>query len=51
MPDAMGLAETTSMPPGMALPALGACVSGEVYWHAHNHQVRVRLDEWPAVDE
>ncbi|MFE7236002.1 hypothetical protein ACWCRF_18720 [Streptomyces sp. NPDC002405] len=22
----------------------------EVFWHAHTHQVRVWLDEWPAVD-
>ena len=30
---------------GMDLPALGAIVRGEVFRHAHNHQVRVRLDE------
>lgn len=38
------------MPLGMELPALGAVVSGEVYWHDDkNHQVRFRLDEWWAV--
>ncbi|MEU6703837.1 hypothetical protein [Streptomyces wuyuanensis] len=47
VPDARALAEITRMPPGMELPALGAGVGGEVYWHdAHNHQVRVRLDAW-----
>jgi hypothetical protein len=35
----------------MDLPALGTCVSGEVYWHAHNHQLRVRFDECRAADE
>ncbi|WP_406258764.1 hypothetical protein [Streptomyces nigra] len=40
------------MPQGMDLPALGAFVSGAVCWHtAHNHQVKVRLDEWQAADE
>ncbi|MFG2439031.1 hypothetical protein [Streptomyces sp. NPDC048508] len=49
---AIALAEVTAMPLGMGLPALGAFVSGEVVWHvAHNHQVKVRLDEWLAVDE
>ncbi|MEU2911972.1 hypothetical protein ACWCQ0_02645 [Streptomyces massasporeus] len=39
------------MPPGKELPALGALVSGEVYWHDdRNHQVRVRLDEWQQAD-
>ncbi len=40
------------MPLGMGLPALGAFVSGEVIPDAaHNHQVKVRLNEWRAVDE
>ncbi|GAA3158160.1 RNA-binding protein [Streptomyces echinatus] len=51
VPNAIALAEITSMPQGMDLPALGAFVEGEVFWHAHNHQVRVRLDEWRAADE
>jgi hypothetical protein len=52
MPHAKVLAEITSMPQGMELPALGATVSGEVLWHtAHNHQVRVRLDEWRTVGD
>jgi hypothetical protein len=51
VPDAIALAEITAMPHGMDLPSLGACVRGEVFWHAHNHQVRVRLDEWLAADE
>ncbi|MEU6090185.1 hypothetical protein ABZ865_25910 [Streptomyces sp. NPDC047085] len=51
VPNAIALAEITSMPQGMDLPALGTSVSGEVFWHAHNHQVRVRLDEWLAADE
>ncbi|MEV6050699.1 hypothetical protein [Streptomyces sp. NPDC052107] len=51
MPNAMALAEITSMPRGMDLPALGAFVSGEGLRHAYNHQVRVRLDEWRAADE
>ncbi|MDH6699781.1 hypothetical protein P3T26_004242 [Streptomyces sp. MAA16] len=35
------------MPHHMELPALGATVAGEVIQHAdHNHQVRIRLDEW-----
>ncbi|MEU1401226.1 hypothetical protein ABZ471_02470 [Streptomyces sp. NPDC005728] len=51
VPDAIALAEITAMPQGMDLPALGASVSGEVFWHAHNHQVRVRLDEWLTADE
>ncbi|MEU6509065.1 hypothetical protein [Streptomyces sp. NPDC046942] len=36
---------------GTELPALGVSVEGEVRRHAHNHQVRVRLDEWPAAGE
>ncbi|MEV6293699.1 hypothetical protein AB0M41_25390 [Streptomyces sp. NPDC051896] len=52
MPNAIALAEITAVPLGMDLPALGAFVGGEVIWHAaHNHQVKVRLDEWPAADE
>ncbi|MET8641364.1 hypothetical protein [Streptomyces sp. NPDC004675] len=51
MPDAIALAEITSMPQGMDLPAPGAFVNGEVFWHADNHQVRVRLDEWRATAE
>ncbi len=52
VPDAVGLAESTAMPLGMELPAPGASVEGVVYWHdAHNHQVRVRLDEWQTEDE
>ena len=51
VPDAVALAEIAGMPLGTELPALGATVAGEVFWHAHNHQVRVRLDEWrPAAD-
>jgi hypothetical protein len=46
VPEAVALAEITAMPYGMELPALGAFVEGQVFWHAHNHQVRVRLDEW-----
>ncbi|MGW2768433.1 hypothetical protein [Streptomyces sp. NPDC001275] len=52
VPDVVALAEITAMPQGMDLPTLGAFVRGEVFWHvAHNHQVRVRLDEWRAADE
>jgi ribosomal protein S1 len=51
-PDAMALAEITAMPLGMDLPAIGALVRGQVLWHAeHNHQVKVRLDEWRATGE
>lgn len=47
VPDALALAEITRMPLGKELPALGALVSGEVYWHDdRNRQLRVRLDEW-----
>jgi hypothetical protein len=35
----------------MDLPVLGTFVGGEVFWHAHMHQVRVRLDEWQAAHE
>ncbi|MBL1108122.1 hypothetical protein JK361_26615 [Streptomyces sp. 5-8] len=51
VPDAIALAEITAMPQGMDLPPLGAHVSGVVFWHADNHQVRVRLDEWLTDDE
>lgn len=49
VPCATALAEITATPLGMDLPAR---VSGEVICHAaHNHQVKVRLDEWRAADE
>ncbi|MFI6659441.1 hypothetical protein ACIBL8_28355 [Streptomyces sp. NPDC050523] len=51
VPAAVALAEITAMPQGMDLSALGAFVTGEVFWHAHNHQVRVRLDEWRDASE
>ncbi|MFF4804003.1 hypothetical protein ACFY1U_37445 [Streptomyces sp. NPDC001351] len=51
VPAAVALAEITAMPLGMELPAIGASVEGEVFWHAHNHQVRVRLDEWRMYAE
>ena len=42
-PDAIGLMEVITMPVGVALPALGVHVVGEVIGHAdHNHQVRLR---------
>ncbi|MFD5629350.1 hypothetical protein [Streptomyces sp. NPDC127072] len=50
-PDAVALAEITAMPYGLELPALGARVDGQVFWHADNHQVRVRLDEWRTSGE
>jgi hypothetical protein len=44
IPDALGLAEITSMPREAPLPDLGTAVAGEVIWHAeHNHQVKLRL--------
>ncbi|MET7567524.1 hypothetical protein ABZT04_03325 [Streptomyces sp. NPDC005492] len=47
VPNAVGLAEITAMPHHMELPELGTIVAGEVIWHAdHNHQVKIRLDEW-----
>ncbi|MFD7813347.1 hypothetical protein ACFV6E_10435 [Streptomyces sp. NPDC059785] len=46
VPNAVGLAEITAMPHGMKLPALGTRVEGEVFWHSHHLQVRIRLDEW-----
>ncbi|GAA4077528.1 hypothetical protein [Streptomyces shaanxiensis] len=51
VPNAVALAEISAMPLGMELPALGASVEGEVFWHGHNHQVRVRLDEWRTSAE
>ncbi|MFF3516544.1 hypothetical protein [Streptomyces sp. NPDC002573] len=45
MPNAIALTEITTIPPGMDLPVLGTFVGGEVFGHAHKHQVRVRLDE------
>ncbi|MEU1621777.1 hypothetical protein ABZ479_31325 [Streptomyces sp. NPDC005722] len=51
-PEAVALAEITAMPHEMELPALGTRVAGEVLWHAeHNHQVKVRLDEWKGSAE
>jgi hypothetical protein len=39
VPDAVGLAEITGLPDGVALPDIGTAVTGEVIWHAeHNHQ-------------
>ncbi|MFF2430626.1 hypothetical protein [Streptomyces mirabilis] len=47
VPAAVGLAEVGSMPHGMELPVMGAVVAGTVVWHAdHNHQVKIKLDEW-----
>ncbi|MFJ9244547.1 hypothetical protein [Streptomyces sp. NPDC101776] len=47
VPNAVGLAEVTAMPHHMELPAMDNTVTGEVIWHAdHNHQVKIRLDEW-----
>ncbi|QKZ21477.1 RNA-binding protein [Streptomyces chartreusis] len=51
VPVVVALAEISAMPLGMDLPALGASVEGEVFWHSHNHQVRVRLDEWRTSAE
>lgn len=51
VPHAVALAEISGMPLGMELPALGASVEGEVFWHSRNHQVRVRLDEWRTSAE
>jgi ribosomal protein S1 len=42
--DAVGLAEITTMPHGVALPPIGTVVRGTVISHAaHNHQVKLRL--------
>lgn len=47
VPNAVGLAEITSMPRAMELPAVGALVTGDVVDHAeHNCQVKIKLDEW-----
>ncbi|WP_406355433.1 hypothetical protein OHB56_23120 [Streptomyces sp. NBC_01635] len=47
VPNALGLADIGSMPPGASLPALGAQVSGKVVWHTdYNYEVRIRLSEW-----
>lgn len=47
VPNAVGLADIGSMPPGARLPVLGAQITGEVVWHTdHNHEVRIRLGEW-----
>jgi len=44
VPDALGLAEITTMPPDAALPLMGTVVRGTVIGHAsHNHQVKLRL--------
>lgn len=51
VPNAVAPAEITAMPLGMELPALEVSIEGEVFWHAHNHQVRVRLDEWRTSAE
>ncbi|WP_208647965.1 hypothetical protein [Streptomyces tirandamycinicus] len=51
-PNAVALAEITAMPHGMELPTVGARVEGEVIWHVeHNHQVKIRLDEWTTSVE
>ena len=45
-PDAVGLAEVTTMPRDTSMPAVGAAVAGEVIGHAiQNHQIRLRLSE------
>jgi hypothetical protein len=38
------------MPLGMGLPVLGTLVSAEVFGDADNHQVKVRLVRWQAID-
>ena len=44
--DAVGLAEITTMPRGVALPPLGIAVRGRVTsYAAHNHQVKLRLSD------
>jgi hypothetical protein len=51
IPDAVGLAEIISTPREATLPDLGTVVVGEVIWHAeHNHQVRLRLLDWPTAE-
>ncbi|MEV6895929.1 hypothetical protein [Amycolatopsis sp. NPDC051372] len=45
-PDAVGLAEITTMPRHMGLPIVGTHVAARVIWHAaHNHQVKLSLDD------
>ncbi|MEU0787495.1 hypothetical protein ABZ341_38890 [Streptomyces sp. NPDC006173] len=48
VPDVVGLAtEVGSMPHDLELPSMGAAVAGVVIWRAdHNHQVKIKLDEW-----
>jgi hypothetical protein len=39
------------MPREANLPDLCTVVVGEVIWHAeHNHQVRLRLLDWPTAE-
>ena len=39
VPDALGLAEITSLPDDAVLPVVGRRIAGEVIWHVeHNHQ-------------
>ncbi|MGW4393969.1 hypothetical protein ACWEHA_01670 [Amycolatopsis nivea] len=46
VPDALGLAEVTTMPSDASMPAVGTAIAGEVIGHAsHNHQIRLRLSE------
>ena len=50
IPDAVGLAEIIPMPPETTLPDLDTAVVGEVIWHTeHNHQVRLKLHNWPTA--
>ncbi|MGP4090001.1 hypothetical protein [Streptomyces sp. KR55] len=50
--DVVELAEITAMPHEVDLPVLRARIICEVIGHAeHNHQVRVRLQEWEAPAE
>ncbi|MGW4562581.1 hypothetical protein ACWEN3_09310 [Streptomyces sp. NPDC004561] len=51
VPNAIALAEIASCRRGWASRPSGPSSRGEVFWHAGNHQVRVRLDEWRAADE
>jgi predicted RNA-binding protein with RPS1 domain len=45
-PEAIGLAEITSMPHDAVLPSVGAIVRCSVIGYAeHNHQVKLRLDD------
>ncbi|MFC9792960.1 hypothetical protein ACFVJI_10010 [Streptomyces sp. NPDC127584] len=48
-PEAIGPAEITATPRNAVLPPTRTRVSGDVIWHAgHNHQVKIRLDDWKA---